>query len=198
MKKYSYLIAVIAITTTLNACNCKNNKQTAENGMQQTENVAQQKIEDSMQTEQTSVAIDPTSSKFIDIEMPSITGKKIRLSNVVKNNKLTLLDFWASWCRPCMEELPNVAEAYKKYHNKGLEIVGISLDEDEKSWKQAVETMKLSWIQMSDLKDWDNTAARAYNINAIPTTILINQKGEIVATNLRGMALHKKLAEILE
>ena len=136
--------------------------------------------------------------KFIDVTIPSADGGQLKLSDVVKANKLTLVDCWASWCGPCRAEMPNVVELYKKYHGKGLEIVGISFDEDEKAWKKAIKDMGMTWLQASELQSWDNVMTAQYNVTSIPYTILIDQNGTIIAQQLRGEELEKAVAEYLD
>lgn len=136
-------------------------------------------------------------SKYTDFEMDDPDGKKLTISQFVNNNKYTLIDFWASWCGPCCAEMPNVVEAYKKYHDKGLEIVGVSFDNNKDAWLSGLKRLNMTWPQVSDLKGWDCAASGLYNIKAIPANILIDSKGVIVAKNLRDKALQTKLAELL-
>lgn len=131
---------------------------------------------------------------FTDFTVPGMDGKEIKLSEIVKNNKLTLVDFWASWCGPCRAEMPKVTEIYKKYHEKGLEILGVSFDEDVNAWKKAVQEMNMTWPQGSELKSWNNEAAQIYGVQGIPYTLLINQEGIIVAKELRGEDLENFIA----
>ncbi|MEX1241009.1 MAG: TlpA disulfide reductase family protein [Cyclobacteriaceae bacterium] len=107
-----------------------------------------------------------------------------------------LLDFWASWCKPCREENPNVARLYKRYHKRGFEILGISLDESKDRWIEAIETDKLPWHHVSDHKGLNSTAIQLYNIEAIPMTVLLDKEGRIIELNLRGRALEEKLEEL--
>ena len=134
---------------------------------------------------------------FREIAMVDLNGNMKRLSDVVKANKLTLIDFWASWCAPCRAEMPNVKKLYAAYHDKGLEIYGVSLDENMVNWQNAVSQMQLPWIQVSDLKGWQSEGAGTYNIRAIPATVLIDQNGTIIGKNLRGEDLAKKVADVL-
>ncbi|MFN0201815.1 MAG: redoxin domain-containing protein [Bacteroidia bacterium] len=107
--------------------------------------------------------------------------------------KYVLIDFWASWCGPCRKENPNVVQAYTKYQAKGFEVLGVSLDKDKSAWLAAIEKDKLAWTQVSDLKFWQNAAARLYNIRSIPSNVLIDPQGIIIARNLRGEKLTAQL-----
>lgn len=133
---------------------------------------------------------------FKEIEQPSPEGTPVKLSEIVAANKYTMIDFWASWCGPCRAEMPNVVAAYAKYHAKGFEIAGCSLDNDGDKWKEAIKELGMTWPQMSDLKGWQNEGAKSYTVNAIPATVLISQDGKIIARNLRGAQLEEKLAEL--
>ena len=112
--------------------------------------------------------------------------------------KVVLVDFWASWCGPCRREMPNLVEAYKKYHNKGFEIVGVSLDRDAEVWKNGIEKLDITWPQMSDLKYWDCEGAKLYAVSSIPHTVLIDGEGVILARGLHGEELQKQIAEALK
>lgn len=136
--------------------------------------------------------------KYIDVKGDSPAGKKIALSDYVGKNKLVLVDFWASWCGPCVQEMPNVVKAYAAYKSKGFEIVGISLDEDKAAWTGALTRMNMTWPQMSDLKGWGSELSAPYHVQGIPFTLLIDQDGNIIAENLRGDQLEQKLAELLK
>lgn len=133
---------------------------------------------------------------FTDVEMADSTGAMRHLSEFVGKGKYVLVDFWASWCGPCRAEMPVVKAAYEKYHEKGFDIVGLSLDNDRKAWLGAIRRMGLSWHHLSDLKGWESVGAKAYGVNSIPATLLIGPDGRIVASGLRGEELEKKLAEI--
>lgn len=130
---------------------------------------------------------------YTDISLPGPQGQTVKVSDYVGKNKLVLIDFWASWCGPCIGELPNVVKAYELYHDKGLEIVGVSLDKDKANWVQAIAQTGQKWPQMSDLKGWDCEGAALYGIQSIPANVLINEQGEIVARDLRGDFLLKEV-----
>ncbi|HQQ93647.1 MAG TPA: TlpA disulfide reductase family protein [Bacteroidia bacterium] len=130
-----------------------------------------------------------------DIVMPGPDGKELALSSF--RGKVVLIDFWASWCGPCRKEMPNVVKAYAKYKNKGFEIFGVSLDQDKQRWLDAISKDGITWPQVSDLKYWENAAARVFNVQSIPYTVLLDKDGKILDKNLRGEALEKRLAELL-
>ncbi|AEM72188.1 alkyl hydroperoxide reductase/ Thiol specific antioxidant/ Mal allergen [Allomuricauda ruestringensis DSM 13258] len=132
-----------------------------------------------------------------DFSAPTPTGDVLALSDVTSNAKLTLVDFWAAWCRPCRAENPNIVSVYKKYHEKGFDVLGVSLDNKEEHWKNAIESDGLVWNHISNLQRFQDPIARLYNINAIPAAFLLDENGVIVARDLRGPALEQKVAEIL-
>ena len=138
------------------------------------------------------------SLKCLEVELNGPDGKALKLSDVYKSNKYTLIDFWASWCGPCMGEVPYLVDAYAQYHSKGFEIYGISLDREKDSWTSAISRYKMDWKHVSDLQFWNCAAARAYNINSIPANYLVDSKGTIVARNLRGTALAETLSKLLK
>lgn len=133
---------------------------------------------------------------FTDLTMNDTQGKSRKLSEWAGKGNYVLVDFWASWCGPCRQEMPNVVTNYKKYHEKGFDVVGISFDREGDSWKEAIKQLGLTWNHISDLKFWQSAAAEAYGINSIPASILLDPQGKIVAVDLRGEELGNKLKEI--
>jgi thiol-disulfide isomerase/thioredoxin len=136
-----------------------------------------------------------------DIRLPNSTGVSVPLSSF--KGKVVLIDFWASWCAPCVKEQPELAELYKQYKGsvfnkgKGFEIYGVSLDNKKAEWESSIKKMNLNWIQVSDLKFWTSPVAKTYNIQALPFNVLIDDKGIILAKNLHGDALKQFLKTLL-
>ena len=136
--------------------------------------------------------------QYTDLEMADPDGKMHKISELVGEGKYVLVDFWASWCGPCRAEMPNVLEAYNKFHDKGFEVVGVSFDQKKEAWVKAIGQLKMPWLQISDLKGWQCAAAPIYKIDGIPDNILIDPQGKIIDRGLRGKALHTKLEQLLE
>ena len=128
-------------------------------------------------------------------EGPTPTGELVSLASL--KGKVTIIDFWASWCRPCRIENPNLVRLYKRMHDKGLEIVGVSLDKNQSSWARAIEDDGLSWNHVSNLKYWQDPIALLYGVRSIPAAFVLNKDGVIVAKNLRGAQLDAKIEELL-
>jgi len=130
-----------------------------------------------------------------EIALPDPNGNVIKLSSF--RGKYVLVDFWAKWCGPCRRENPNVVKAYQAFKGKNFDILGVSLDRTKEDWLQAIAEDGLTWNHVSDLRYFESQAAKDYNINGIPFSILVDPAGVIVAKNLRGNALHRKLEEVL-
>ena len=132
-----------------------------------------------------------------DIVMAGVDGKERRLSDL--RGKMVLVDFWASWCRPCRLENPNVVRIYNQYHDKGFEIFSVSLDNNRDAWVNTIAADKLEWPNhMSDLRGWSNAAAKLYGVSSIPATVLVGPDGKVLARNLRGNAIEQFLKEYFE
>lgn len=130
-----------------------------------------------------------------DIVLNDPFGKTVALSSL--RGKYVLVDFWASWCKPCRMENPNVVRMYNKYKAKGFDVFSVSLDDNKDAWVKAINDDKLLWTHVSDLKKWNASVVKSYNIESIPFTVLLDKDGKIVAKNLRGEQLEQKLAELM-
>lgn len=128
------------------------------------------------------------SNKIKDFSLPDITGKEVSVVNEIAKNRLTIIDFWASWCRPCMQEMPNIKALHSQY--KTLGIIGVSLDEDKEQWLNTINEQDLNWVQLSDLQGWNSKAARLFEVSSIPYTLVVSQDGTIIAAGLRGESLN--------
>ena len=136
--------------------------------------------------------------QFKDFEMADVEGNMHKLSEYVSANKVTLVDFWASWCGPCRAEMPTVKAAYEEYKDKGFGIVGVSLDNNKDAWTAAINDLGMDWAHLSDLKGWSCAGAKMYGVNSIPATVLVAQDGTILARDIRGKAIQEKLTELLK
>lgn len=125
----------------------------------------------------------------ISFTMDDINGKPVSIKDEISKYKITIIDFWASWCGPCRQEMPVLVDIHNKFGKEGLCIIGVSLDEDEKQWKDAVNKMNMTWLQLSDLQGWNNSAAQMYGIQSIPFTIIVDNKGHVLVSGLRGEEL---------
>ena len=126
-----------------------------------------------------------------DFTLPDVEGNDVSAYSVIKANKLTIVDFWASWCPPCVAEIPNIKKIYDEYNAKGLGILGVSLDKDADAWKGAIKKFDMTWSHVSDLKGWENAAARQFNVQSIPFMMIVDSEGKIVAQDVRGEGLKK-------
>jgi len=133
---------------------------------------------------------------FMDMTMNDMGGKPQKLSQWCGKGNYVLIDFWASWCGPCRREMPNVVENYAKYHAKGFEIIGVSFDSKAEAWQNAVKMLGMAWPQLSDLKGWKSEGASLYGITSIPSNVLLDKDGKIMAVNLMDSELGEKLKEL--
>ena len=131
----------------------------------------------------------------VEFTMNDSLGNPVALSSF--RGKYLLIDFWASWCSPCRGENPNVVRAYQGYNTKGFDVLGVSFDKNRAKWIQATKDDNLTWTHVSDLQYWGNAAGKLYGINSIPSNVLLDRDQKIIAKNLRGEDLQKKLAELL-
>lgn len=132
-----------------------------------------------------------------DFKQQTPDGTVVSIREEIAKNKLTIIDFWASWCVPCCQEMPFMIQLYEAYQAKGLGFVGVSLDSNEADWTTAIKKLSLPWTQMSDLQGWDNAAAKMFDITSIPHTIVVDQKGKILRRGLRGQQLSDFVEEQL-
>jgi len=130
-----------------------------------------------------------------EIYLPDLNGKSISLYSL--RGKYVLVDFWASWCGPCRYENPNLVKLYNEYKDKGLEIYGVSLDQDKDSWHRAIQKDGITWIQVSDLNQWNSIVVPLYQLEGIPASFLLDKEGKIIASYLRGPDLENKVKQLL-
>lgn len=135
-------------------------------------------------------------SNFADFQIKDKNGIAVKLSDL--HSEITLLEFWASWCAPCRKENPNLVKIYEEYKSKGFEIVSISLDKEEKKWISAIQKDGLLWPNFCDFMAWESESSLIYGVYEIPNNFLINKKGEIIAKNIHGEELNKKLLELMK
>ena len=136
--------------------------------------------------------------QYADFTAANLKGESMSLAPVVKANKYTLVQFWASWCGPCRKEIPLLKTLYTKYKSKGFEIVSFSMDDNRNNWEKASEAEKLQWINVSDLKAFNSSVAKTYPIFGIPANVIIDQEGKIVASNLTDHDLENKMSSLLK
>ncbi len=136
--------------------------------------------------------------KIDDFTMGTPDGGEMNAMSEIAKNKITILDFWASWCGPCRQEMPFMVNLYEKYHSQGLGIIGISLDQTKEDWTKAIAELGITWPQMSDLKYWQSAAAEAFQVQAIPYMVVVNSEGKILTRGLRGEELEAFVSQNLQ
>lgn len=133
-----------------------------------------------------------------DFTMNDTEGNPVAFSDVYSQHEYTLLDFWAAWCGPCRQENPNIVEVYNEYKDDGFYVFGVSLDREKEAWLNAIEDDNLTWTHVSDLSYWNNAAAQMYAVNSIPSSLIVDKNGKIVAKNKRGDELGETVKELLD
>lgn len=133
-----------------------------------------------------------------DFTLPTPGGEQLSALAEVAKNKVTILDFWASWCGPCCEEMPNMVSLYEKYHDKGLGILGISLDNDKDKWQEGIASMNMTWTQVGDMNGWNTPPVELFQVRAIPFMVIVDQKGTILEKGLRGAELEAFIEKTLK
>lgn len=187
MRKINFFILTALVVVTF-GCNDKRSS-TIHNGTEARS--AQQKT--SVKTIDDSPAFTLPDWQSFDFER-----KPVSISSSFGDNKLTIIDFWASWCTPCLREIPQLVNIYSQYQDKGLGIVGISLDSNEDDWKDAISRNHMAWTHYSELKGWKDQGVQMLGIDGIPFTIIVDSKGRVLASGLRGNALADFVAKHLE
>ena len=187
MRKLS-VIAIFAAGLMLASCQQKKDKAPADN----TQEATLTEQNDST-AEEDSIA----ENVLTDFTMNDVKGNPVSVMDEVAKHKITIIDFWASWCGPCRAEMPNLVRLYAEQKDDGLGIIGVSLDNDQSNWENAIEKDGITWLQLSDLQGWENAAARMYNVNSIPHTIVVDANGTILAEGLRGEQLDAFIKENL-
>lgn len=140
-----------------------------------------------------------TPATVLDLQMNDPEGVERHLTELIVPGHYTLLDFWATWCPPCRQALPGIKAAYEKYHDRGFDVIGVSLDKDREAWLNGIKTLAggLPWKHISDLKAWQSQATQVYGLRYIPRTFLVDPEGKIIADDIHGEELEAKLAELL-
>jgi len=160
-------------------------------GLKAAKNIFEQQLAAAREMKQTW-----TGKQAPEITLPDVNGKTVSLSSF--KGRYVLVDFWASWCKPCRQENPNVVAAYQNFKAKNFTVLGVSLDENKNAWLKAIEKDGLTWTHVSDLKQWQSSVVPLYRISGIPFNVLVDPKGTVIAENLRGSQLQAKLNEVLK
>mgnify|MGYP001227837944 CR=1 FL=1 len=167
-----------------------------ESGKKQQQFIEQQQMMAKQQEKQKKALGIEIGAKAPNIKLKDPNGRLVQLNNLKGN--IVLLDFWASWCKPCRAENPNIVRLYNKYKSKKFTVYSVSMDKDKQKWLEAIKQDQLSWENhVSELQGWNSSAGEKYGVSSIPSTFLINKKGEICGYNLRGEQLEKKIIELL-
>ncbi len=172
--KVRFICGLAAILIALTACQQSNSK-TSNNDSNRESLLKQRQLAEN--------------PRAIDFTLNDMDGIPVEAKDEFAKHKITIIDFWASWCPPCRQEMPNLVELYNNYKDKGLGIIGVSLDEDKSQWEKAVKTFGMTWTQVSDLQGWDNAVALQYSVRSIPFTMIVDSKGYLLVMSLRGEAL---------
>ena len=133
-----------------------------------------------------------------DFTLPTPDGQELNALSEVKKNKVTILDFWATWCNPCRDEIPGMVNLYNQYKDKGLGILGISLDTDKEAWVKGIADMNMTWPHVGDMKGWNSSVVELYQVNAIPYVVIVDEQGTILEKGLRGESLEIFIEEALK
>ncbi|MBQ7471333.1 MAG: redoxin domain-containing protein [Prevotella sp.] len=153
---------------------------------------------DNVQEAAAAQADSTSQNPFEGIVIPDLDRNNVNIAAEIKRHKICVLDFWASWCGPCRQEMPNMVSLYQQWKDKGLGIIGISLDNDYKAWRNAIEELGIYWMQVSELRGWDEHIAQLRNVEAIPHTIIVDSQGNILAEGLRGEELQDFIKKQLQ